>query len=262
MQKHLAVFLHFIKQSLMYLVEYRFNFIIWALVSLMWSVITIAFFEIIYSFTDVINGWTKPMMYVFQGTYFIINFIIWGLLWQNMETLPRKISKGELDLLITKPVSAQFILSFREIDPSNMADLFIGIAAIAYGFQLGGFAIHLTNLTTFLVVLLVAGIFFYSAWFTTVCLSFWADRLHNIPRIFPGLRQLWRIPHSFYSGVPNLIFTYLIPVTIAATVPAQALLGILSAKYLAILVIFSVLSLIVSHLFFQHSLKQYTSASS
>lgn len=246
----------------MNLMAYRANFFIWSMVSLGWVVMAILFFEILYSQFPNIAGWTRPMMYVFQGTYFITIFILWGLLWENMENFPKIINTGELDLYLIKPVNTQFLISFRQIDPSNIADLVAGIFLMSYGFVIGDFKISLINILMYLFLILLAAVYFYAAWFITLCLSFYTDRLENIPYLFPGLRQLWRIPHTFYKGGLRILFTYVIPVTIAATVPAQVLLGQLNFKDIAILCFYAFIMIFLSHQFFQFSLKHYSSASS
>jgi len=260
--RYFKLFTVFLNRSLQHLIEYKANFIIWSLVTGSWTIISIFFFEMLYGYIDSLAGWTKPMMYVFQGSYFIINFVIWGLIWENIETLPRKINRGELDLLLVKPVNSQFIVSFQVIDPSNVTDLCLGLTAIIYGLHQGGITPSLLQILTFIILLVVAAIFFYSAWFITVCFAFWSDRLDNIPHLFPGLRQIWRFPRSVYAGVPYFILSYLLPVSLAATIPPQILLGIFEPLSIILLITFSGVALWLSHFFYQFSLRHYSSASS
>lgn len=246
----------------MNLMIYRSNFIIWSLVSLGWVVITILFFELIYLQVDLIGDWTRPMMYVFQGTYFLTVFIIWGLLWENMERFPELVNRGELDQYLTKPINTQFMLSLRTIDPSNISDFTAGILLLIYGLNAGGYQITPHQIVLYLLLLVCAGIYLYATWFSSVCLSFYTNRLRNIHHLFPSLSQVWRVPQTIYSGWLRLIFTYVIPVTLAATVPAQLLLNQVSMGNIAILLIAALAMLLFSHTFFKISLKRYASASS
>jgi ABC-2 type transport system permease protein len=80
--------------------------------------------------------------------------------------------------------------------------------------------------------------------------------------VFDGLFQLARYPIGLYPGWLRLVLTWIVPVGVVTTVPAQALTGALSIEMLIGSVILAVALLIVASLIFRAGLRRYASASS
>jgi ABC-2 type transport system permease protein len=63
--------------------------------------------------------------------------------------------------------------------------------------------------------------------------AFWLVRVENILMIFQSMYEAGRWPVSIYPGWLRFALTFLVPVALAVTVPAQALTGRLSWQTLA-----------------------------
>jgi ABC-2 type transport system permease protein len=241
---------------------YKENFIIWSLVTVGWIFLNLIFYEVIYLNVSEIAGWNKSHLLVLLGFYFIFDFFLWGVLWQNMRELPEKINQGTLDLDLVKPINTQFLLSFRRIGLDDFHSLLFGIATIIYALKSGGLYPSLTDVILAISIIFTGFIYIYAAWFSSMCIAFWFDRLSNLHLVFPGFRQFWRIPQSFYKGIIRGVLTFIIPVTLVTTLPTQFLISKPEALHVFILGFFAFLSLLFSSWFLRQALKRYTSASS
>lgn len=241
---------------------YRANFIIWSLVTIGWIILNLIFYQVLYLNVEEIAGWSKPQVLIVLGFYFIFDFILWGLIWQNMQQIPEKINRGTLDLELIKPINQQFLLSFRSIGFDDFHSLLIGIIIIIYALNLGNIKPTIPDILQTVLALLIAFIYVYAGWFSTICLAFWFDRIDNLHFLFPSLRHFWRVPQPFYKGILRGILTFVIPATLVTTVPAKLLLDQPALELFLILVFFAIATLLFSSWFFKFSLKRYSSASS
>lgn len=241
---------------------YKENFIIWSFVTVGWFILNIVFYQIIYLNVDEIAGWEKPQVLILLGFYFIFDFILWGLLWQNMRQIPEKINQGTMDLELIKPINHQFLLSFKHIGNDDFNSLIFGAVTIIYAMNIGEIHPSLLDIILSLLALSVAVVYIYSAWFSSMCIAFWFDRIDNLHFLFPGFRQFWRIPRPFYKGIVRGILTFVIPATLITTVPTQFLLKKPTLSLFLLLIIFAFGTLKFSSWFFKIAVKRYSSASS
>lgn len=252
----------FFKLSIARAIAYKENFITWTLVVVGWTALMILFYEVLFMNTTQIAGWTKPQVILLQGFYFIIEFFMWGLLWENMREIPIKINSGAMDLELTKPVNHQFLLSVKHISFNNINNLLLGVGTIIYALKIGNISITIFGVVMSIIGLITACMFIYAGWFITMCLAFWVDRFENLYYLFPSLRQFWRMPEAFYSGILKKIVSFVLPVGLITTVPTQFLLGKDSWLFFGVLTLFTCCFLWFSHIFFSRAIKHYGSASS
>lgn len=131
-----------------------------------------------------------------------------------------------------------------------------------YGFRLDNTAPSLFGIVQSILVMIIIAMFLYAGYFTTVCLSFWADRLENIVYFFPQIREFSKIPQQGYTGAVKWMLTFIIPAALIATTPSQFLFGDYNYQHVAILLIFAIMALKLSNWVFAQSIKKYSSASS
>ncbi len=262
MRRYLKLYLLFAKYAYIRAMMYKENFITWSLVTVGWFILNLLFYQFIYLNVDIIAGWQKHEVYMVLGFYFLFDFLLWGILWQNMRQIPEKINKGTLDLELTKPINQQFLLSFKHIGNDDFNSLIFGLGTIIYALRLGSIQPTLLEVILGFASVILAFIYVYSAWFTTMCAAFWFERIDNLHFLFPGLRHFWRVPQPFYKGLLRGFLTFVIPATLITTVPAQILLRKPSMLLFATLIFFAIFSLLFSSWFFKIAIKRYGSASS
>jgi ABC-2 type transport system permease protein len=241
---------------------YRADFFIWSVVTIGWFIFNIVFWQLLFANVDSIAGWSKGQVFVLQGFYLMLDFVIWGIFYGSLRYFPQKVHRGELDFHLTKPVNAQFLVSFNQYNLNQLTSLMLGVCLLAYGLNLDQISPSITDIIYAFIIFLIGSIFIYSGYFITVCAAFWLDRLNNIVYLFPGIRAFYRVPRPAYRGYLGIIFTFIIPATLITTLPSKTLFGQYSYQLVLYLFIFALITLKLSNWIFKRGLMQYSSANS
>jgi ABC-type uncharacterized transport system permease subunit len=85
------------------------------------------------------------------------------------------------------------------------------------------------------------------------------NKIDNINEILPAFRRMWQVPRSIYIGLSSTIFTVLLPVGLVSSLPTEILLHMISWSWLSYFYGVSLITFLILRLFFQYSLKKYTS---
>ena len=72
------------------------------------------------------SGWEQYQFYVFFATGLIMNAVVQTFFMTNIDELTDLIRTGGLDFILLKPIDTQFLVSFRRIDWSSLANLVRG----------------------------------------------------------------------------------------------------------------------------------------
>jgi ABC-2 type transport system permease protein len=240
--------------------EYRLNFLIAALSSLVNLSGSLFSLFLFYRTGYTFQNWCWEEAMVVLGLFTLLQGFAATFLIPNLNRIVDQVQYGTLDYILLKPISSQFWLSARTISPWGTPDLIFAIALIAYAgnrldLSLGNYLISVIPITFGLISL-------YSLWFMLGATSIWFVKIYNVTEVLRGLLDAGRFPIVAYPAVYRFFFTFLIPVAFLTTIPAETMLGrsevswILGAGFLAGFL------LILSALFWQFALRFYTSASS
>lgn len=248
--------------QLMRMFEYRANFLFWAVVSLMWTAFNFLFFSLIVGITGNLGGWNHDQMFLLLGVFTLVDSILWSFFRGNMVKFTSDIYDGSFNMVLTKPIDAQFWLMIRENDYNNIFRAILGIAVMLQALA----HLHLQpsplQVISFLILLLASLTLIYATWFILSTFAFYVERLNNINEIIPNLERLYQVPHQIYKGIASTIFTVLIPLGLVSSVPSQALLGNASLFTSLYLIIFSICLIFISRAFFHISIKKYAGIAS
>ena len=163
LKKHLVLWGILIKNSLMSQLEYRANFFSGIAMELGYFLAKIVYMIVIYKTNVPINGLTPDEVLVFFGTYMVATGPYAGLYLMNLFDIGRQVQTGELDLLLVKPVSLQFMLTLKRSDMSLFTtDVLLGIAAITVGLSRMAVSVSLLDILGFLGYLASGSLIAYS----------------------------------------------------------------------------------------------------
>lgn len=259
MKKYLKLFIQFRKFPLMRHLEYRMNFFFWSFVASVWGLFNFLFFGLIINISGGVGGWNENEMYLLLATYTIMDAFIWSFFYHNMKAYSQLVFSGELSKLLLKPVDAQYMLMTQDNSYSNIFRLFLGIAVLIYSVNKLGLHPNLIQITTYILFLTISLLMIYFLWFILSTFSFWVEKLDNINEIIPSIKNIYQMPHTIYTGIISTIFTVITPFALAASVPSQILFGVFDVQLLFRLTFFLILFIIISRLFFNFSIKRYSS---
>lgn len=243
---------------------YRVNFfttLFYSLLNLGSGVIGI---WVIFNQVDMVRGWTYASTVIVLGVYLVVSAIRDLFIGPSLEALAGmdgEVWQGTFDFTLLKPVPIQFLASFRKWRPFILFDLFLGFVVLVIGVLKTGIVISGIGILLFFVTLAAGCLTLYALLLFFTSMVFWSPGF-LFTWIFNDLFQMARYPVGLYPGVFRLILTWLIPVGVITTIPAQALTGELSPVRLVLSLLFSVLLVGLSSVFFKKAIQRYSSASS
>ncbi len=241
--------------------QYRVNFIVQLIQSLVSLATAVIVLTLIFRQTDELGGWSRPELLTVIGVFTIVGGIVGFVIEPNMGRLISDIRLGTFDYLLTKPVDSQLLVSVREFRLWRLTDVVVGIGVAAWGVSSGGAGFGLAELGGFLVTIVAGCLALYCTWLLLTTSAFWFVRMEQLQELFTGLYRAGQYPVGIYPGWLRVSLSYLVPLGFAITVPAEALTGRLTIARLLITVGFSAAMLLVTRVIWRFGVRHYSGAS-
>ncbi len=262
-KKHFRIYRYLLKFAMIRETTYRFSFLLELFVELAYILVTFLGVRVIMWNIKEIGGWNLYQMLILLGVSSIFAEILLGVAFiMNLRRLPATIAAGDLDLILTKPLSSQFIVSLWHPYFAMIPSCLPGVGMIWLGFKLGGFAFNLWLILPFLIIFISGLIIGYSLGMMISTLAFWLVNATPLANMAERLIFISERPYSIFTGVWKIVFLFFIPLAFMATFPAKVLLNNFEWWWLGLGVILAVLFLQASRLFWNFGLRHYQSASS
>ena len=240
---------------------YRTNFLTSIIVDLVWIATEVTLFSVIYANVPVIAGWTQSQVFFFLGIFFASDALFTTFFQRNFFNFSDLVNKGDLDILLTKPIHPLFLILSRWMNLTALFNFFMGLFiafhyAAPAGFP-GGWKWLL--LVFWLLVGLCAAIllrFAFAVWI------FWTDRNWALVRLYYQFFAFATKPDAIYPGMIRYLILTVLPFAFIGSVPARALLyGLQTWEYFALaFVMLGFLGL--NTILWRKGLRRYQSASS
>jgi ABC-2 type transport system permease protein len=241
--------------------QYRVNFFLSLLQSLVAVGTSLAVLALVFSHTGSLGGWSGDELLVVMGIHVLMGGFIRAVVQPNMQQLMTDVQHGTLDLVLTKPADGQLLVSARRFSLWQAVDVPVGLALVVVALvRLGEPVSPLAVLATVVSVLLGA-VAIYCFWLALTVLAFWVVRVDFLIDLFDGMYQAGRWPVSIYPGWLRTGFTFLVPLAFAITVPASALTGRLTGATLLGAAVFTAALFAVTRRLWRFGLRHYTGAS-
>jgi len=261
MMKYLRVWAIQIKNNFVREAVYRSNFVAALISDIVWMLVELSLFSVIYANTEQFAGWTKEQTFFFLGIFFGSDALFTTFFQTNFWRFTDLIHKGELDILITKPISPAFLALTRWMSLTNLFNFIFGLIILARYAEPAGFAggwlwvcVPLWLLFGMFVSLLLR--FFTMVW------VFWTERGWPLHRLYFGFFKFAGIPDTAFPKVLRYFLKTVLPFAFIGSVPARALLhGLSLDEYALVFGVFTFFFLVDRHLWIK-GLKRYQSASS
>ena len=219
---------------------------------------------ILFGQVETLNGWTLPGVLALLGVYLTLGALRALFIGPSLEALAGmdgEVWTGKLDFTLVRPVDVQFLASFRTWRPLKLLDLALGLGVLGVAVTQLGHALTLADLTAFLVTLAAGLLILYAILLAFAGLVFWSPGF-LFTWLFDAFFQMARYPVGLYPGWLRLVLTWVIPVGLMTTIPAQALTGELPPALLAGSLLTALLFFAGATVLFRTGLRRYASASS
>lgn len=257
----LRVFWTFFRLGAMNELAYRVNFITQFFQAILSLGLALGGLAVVFNQTDTLGGWQPSELLALVGIYLLVGGLINLIIQPSMQRFMEDIRLGTLDFMILKPEDAQFLISVRQIEIWKLIDILLGLGVLVVALVRLGTQLSLLQSLAFGVALLAGGVIVYSFWLILATSAFWFVKTENILVIFQAMYQAGRWPVTIYPVWLQTILTFLVPITFAVTVPAQALTGRLTGSTLALAVLLAVALFLVSRWFWRFGIRFYAGAS-
>ena len=220
-------------------------------------------FETIYSQVDSIGGWDRGQMMIFVGTFSIINALNMLIYFFGVVDIPGKIRRGDLDLYLTKPINPLLRLTFENVNVGSFPLVIMGILIVGYGVSVSGIQVSFALALGYAAFVLLMTLLWYDMELILRTLPFLVLSANGVMQLVESLLELnFRVPGILYKGVLKLIFYFILPYGIMATIPTQLITRGLDGPGILVPVVTVAAFTVFALWFWQFGLRRYKSASS
>lgn len=219
----------------------------------------LAFLYFIVQGTDTLAGYTLNQTIFFFLTFNLID-VIGQFLYREVYRFRPLIVKGTFDLVLVKPFSALFRALMGGADVLDLITIPPLIAAIFYVGQL--LSPTPTQIILYLILVLNGLIIATAFHIAVVSLGIITLEIDHTIMIYRDVTNLGKLPIDIYQEPLKGIITYLIPVGVMITLPAKALMGLVTPVGVISSMALGFIAIFLSIKFWGYALKFYTSASS
>ncbi len=262
-RKHLVIYLLFLKNSLMAQMEYRFNFVGNLSMEAGYLLVKLSYVVVVYRSGVNINGLSPDEILLFIGTFVLLTAVYAGLFMINNFQLRSKIRDGELDLLLTKPVSLQFMATLRRADLTLFSvDAVAGIAMVAVAWGRLGIPVTLASLGGYAAFFVISTVVAYCLFLLPQILSFWLVNTSAIAEVTDSFWDFNNMPMDIYNRWIQQLGVFVLPIFVITNFPPMVVLNKMPPTYLVWAVVLPLLLLAAVRLLWKRGLRNYSSASS
>lgn len=249
------------KLGAQYEVQYRLNFFLQVLQSIVRLVTGVIAIQLVFSFAEDLGGWNESELLAVLGIHILLGGILATFIIPNMFTFMFEVREGQLDFTLMRPVDSQLFVSTRLMRFWNVVDIIVGI--IVLGWALSGLASDLgfVDVVLFAMALLCGALVLYSVWMAFTTTAFWLIDTDEMANLITGLYDAGRWPIRVYPFWLQGALTIVVPLGVAITVPAEALTDRLTAGGMATLVVVTIVALTLSRFYWKYGVKNYSGAS-
>ena len=261
LRKYAEIFRVQLKNNWVREAVYRTNFLTSLVTDLIWIGVEMTLFTVIYANVPTLAGWTKPQVYFFLGIFFASDALFTTLFQRNFWNFSDLVNKGELDILLTKPVHPLFLALTRYIGLTAVFNIILGLTiAIQYAKPAefpGGW--HWVLVPFWLLVGLATALvvrFAFSIWI------FWTERSWALSRMYYQFFAFATKPDTLYPPAIRYLILTALPFAFIGSIPSRALLhGLQTWEYVLVAVVLTTFTALNTVLW-RMGLRRYQSASS
>jgi viologen exporter family transport system permease protein len=251
----------FLKIGVINELQYRVNFFVQLLQSLIQVGTALVMLALVYSHTTELNGWSEPELLTLIGVQVLLGGFIHTFIQPNMQLLMEDVQQGTLDYALTKPEDSQLLISVRMVRMWQVVEIASGLVLMIVGLSGVQQSIGIADAVAFGVALVIGGVLVYCFWLVITTGAFWVVRMENVLELFEGIYQTGRWPVTIYPVWLRFSVTFLVPIGFAVTVPAEALTSRLQWPTLVFAFVFGAAVFAFTRWFWHYGLRHYSGAS-
>ncbi len=251
-----------LRASALLAAQYRSDFFIDGVIAIFWATTALIPLLVVFRDRQHLAGWTFGEALLVSGWFVLLNGVLDGAINPGLQAVVDHIRKGTLDFILLKPADAQFLVSVSRFEVWRVTTLALAGGILGYAFHQIGHGPSFFGLASAALLLAAATVLLYSLWILTVSAAFYVVKVDNLTYLFSSIFDAARWPSSVFRGALRFVFTFVVPLALMTTYPAEALLGKLEGTTLVYSVLGAAAFAFFARRVWLRSIGRYTSASS
>lgn len=260
MRYYLKVYLAHIKINFSQLSAFRGNFINSVISSSAWGIFSVLSIIVLTSRADSVYGWTRQEIILLTGVYSLLLGVFHTLFTRNFEKFSEIIHYGKFDLMLTKPIDSQFLMTCQKIGFTSLSRVVIGIFVIVYIAGTYSLTVNIQTIVLFTFFMLLGLILLYTVWLLVLTITIKYTKLSNLPEFMFSLTSVGRYPQEILKEGFYSLFLLFFPLTLIVNIPVKLMVNKQIHNDLFITIATTLLLVYLSRIVWQYALRSYTSA--
>jgi len=248
------------RRSMMAQLAYRGDFAMGVARNAGYLALALVFYQVLFMRTGSIAGWSQPAVLLLFGVFRIVKGVLYFFVEENIAAIPGFVRDGQMDFVLLKPINARFLLTCAQVNLGSLFNAAIGAGLVVYGLNALHAAPGVGALAACAALIVCAVAIFYNMLFMLITVSFWVVNVDGLQYLFDEVLNMAGLPSAVYRGALGLVFSYVIPLGVAATVPAGLLTGHNAPILYAYAPVCAVVTTVLSQWLWRRAIEGYTSA--
>jgi ABC-type uncharacterized transport system permease subunit len=240
---------------------HRANVLFEAILALFGAAAGLLALRLVYTQVEALAGWRLEKAIVLLGMYQLVSGLQATFMEPNLAWFASKVTSGELDDVLLKPMPSLFSASLGSCQPWALLQVVLGAAIVVAGIAPLGAQITAAGVASAVLLLLAGVVIAWAARVLLASLAFWAPGAEPTV-LYSAFWQLGRYPVDIYHPAVRGLLTYLVPVAFISSIPARTLTHGADPQLLAIGLGAALGSALLARAVWRLGLRRYTSATS
>lgn len=217
--------------------------------------------EIVYTRTETLGGWHAGEAIVLIGTFTIVSGVLSAFIDPNVLWFNQRVTSGELDDVLLKPVSSLFLASLGRHSPFGLIQIVVGLLVVMWGMRDLGAGFEVLNRLAWLALLVASFALTWASRVLIAMVALWVPGL-ALDVVYDGVWQFGRYPVTIYRQPARFVLTWVLPLAFITTLPTRALTRGVGMPVLALSLCLGAAAVALVQIIWNAGLRRYTSATS
>ncbi len=221
--RYLRIYLNFMRFAASRAMQFRAELGFRILMDVAFYAIFLGFYKIIYSHTPALGGWNEEQAMIFVSGFMVVDALQMTFFADMYHSFQMLYRQGALDHYLTKPISSWFFVGFRYINFASLANVLISGSILTWAILRYQASLPWWAIAVYILLLMVSAFLYFLVIFSLLMVVFWWESSDAMMAVyFEGVNFASR-PHHIFKGLLRGLLMTVIPFSVYASIPAQAL---------------------------------------
>jgi ABC-2 type transport system permease protein len=239
--------------------QYRLDFALDGAIEIVWVATALVPLAVVFGRTGAVAGWSAADALVVVGLFTLLQSFVEGALNPALAAFAESVRRGTLDAVLLKPVDAQLWVAASQLQPWRATSAVAGVAMVAAGAHASAHAVDAAAIASAVALAGCAMLLVHAIWTLAMCAAIAIVGLEGLGDVLLAVLDGARWPTSIVRGGVRVALTFVVPLGLLTTVPAEALLGTLSMRTAIAACVETVVVAGAARLLFRAALRAYVS---